>query len=137
MQNLRRNKRLALSFCQVLILVFFLSPAWGQFPASLPAGSIIINEIYNSPETGGIDWIELHNTSTRDVVVRGWEIEVVTDVEQQTTVALLPDDRAVRIPGGGYLLVTNVDPEARRNVLAGGVGVTRSFHSGLNSIIPR
>ena len=46
-------------------------------PDSLPATAVIINEIYNSPDTGDLDWIELHNTGNTDVTIRGWELEAV------------------------------------------------------------
>ena len=40
-------------------------------PNSLPATAVIINEIYNSPDVGDLDWIELHNTGSTDVTISG------------------------------------------------------------------
>ena len=47
-------------------------------PASLPVGSVIINEIYNSAT---LRWIELHNTGSATVNVKKYRMHAVyTDV---------------------------------------------------------
>ena len=96
-------------------------------PNSLPATPIIINEIYNSPDTGNLDWIELHNTGNTDVTIRGWELEAIhgTDNDRkQTTVANIPDKDYAKIPAGGYLIITNRHPADSR--LVGGINIADS-----------
>ncbi len=86
-------------------------------PDSLPATAVIINEIYNSPDTGDLDWIELHNTGSTDVTINGWELEAVhgtDDNRKQTTVANIPDEDYAEIPVGGYLVITNRHPSESR-----------------------
>ena len=96
-------------------------------PNSLPATSVIINEIYNSPDAGALDWIELHNTSRTDVAISGWELEAIhgTDNDRkQTTIANIPDEDYAEIPAGGYLVITNQHPEDSR--LADGINIADS-----------
>ena len=87
-------------------------------PASLPVGSVIINEIYNSE---GLQWIELHNTGAAEVNVKNWELEAAlggTDKKDLQRVFTIPD-KDTKIPAGGFLVVTNQDPS--ETILAGGV----------------
>ncbi len=100
-------------------------------PASLPVGTVIINEIFNSE---GLQWIELHNTGTAEANVKKYELEAVPH-DQDTTKAprrvfAIPDKDA-KIPAGGFLVITNRDPAD--SILAGGVDVhddTDKFPAG-------
>ena len=100
-------------------------------PASLPVGSVIINEIFNSD---GLQWIELHNTGTAEANVKKYELEAVPHDQDATKaprrVFAIPDKDA-KIPAGGFLVITNRDPAD--SILAGGVDLhdtTDKFNAG-------
>ena len=89
-------------------------------PASLPVGTVIINEIFNSE---GLQWIELHNTGAATVNVKNYELEAITpkdgnEAGELQRVFTIPD-KDTNIPAGGFLVVTNRDPAD--SILAGGV----------------
>ena len=101
-------------------------------PASLPATAIVINEIYNGgADANDLRWIELHNTSDADVIIKKWEMEAVwndddddDDDPEHQRVFVLPDSDNVKVLAKGYLLITNTHP--RDSDLAGGVNVMDS-----------
>ena len=100
---------------------------------------IIINEFRNDTSEANVDWIELHNNSaltTDPLSVSGYRLRLTTatlnadtglyvDPTDTTVLAILPD---YRIPAGGYLLITNRDPED--TVLAGGVNLNDALAAG-------
>ena len=51
-------------------------------PASLPIGTVLINEIYNSDD---LQWIELHNTGTAEVDVKKHELEAAFVADDKNT----------------------------------------------------
>ena len=98
-------------------------------PAALPATAIVINEIYNGgADPNDLRWIELHNTSDADVIIKKWEMEAVwdggDDGPMHQRVFVLPDSDNVKVLAKGYLLITNTHPAD--SVLAGGVNVMDS-----------
>ena len=101
-------------------------------PASLPGTAIVINEIYNGgKDANDLRWIELHNTSDADVIIKNWEMEAVwnddddaDDDPEHQRVFVLPDSDNVKVLAKGYLLITNTHPAD--SVLAGGVNVMDS-----------
>ena len=99
-------------------------------PASLPVGSVIINEIYNS-ET--LRWIELHNTGTAAVNVKKYRMHAVHGDKKQDVVFSIPDKDA-NIPAGGFLVVTNRQPAD--SILAGGVDLhdSNKFPAGASQL---
>jgi len=76
-------------------------------PASLPAGSVLINEIYNS-ET--LQWIELHNTGTAEVNVKNWKMEAAYPFTAHLRCVFVIPDKDTKISAGGFLVITNRDP---------------------------
>ncbi len=101
-------------------------------PASLPGTAIVINEIYNGgADPNDLRWIEVHNTSDADVIIKKWEMEAVwndgpdaDDDPEHQRVFVLPDSDNVKVLAKGYLLITNTHPAD--SVLAGGVNVMDS-----------
>ncbi len=98
-------------------------------PAALPAKAIVINEIYNGgADPNDLRWIEVHNTSDADVIIKKWEMEAVwdggDDGPMHQRVFVLPDSDNVKVLAKGYLLITNTHPAD--SVLAGGVNVMDS-----------
>ena len=98
-------------------------------PAALPATAIVINEIYNGgADPNDLRWIEVHNTSDADVIIKKWEMEAVwdggDDGPMHQRVFVLPDSDNVKVLAKGYLLITNTHPAD--SVLAGGVNVMDS-----------
>ncbi|MDE0556366.1 MAG: lamin tail domain-containing protein, partial [Candidatus Poribacteria bacterium] len=92
-------------------------------PASLPVGSVIINEIYNGGNAAtDLRWIELYNTGDADVLVKNYEMDAVAGAGKPSQVFWLGNDNDnVKVPAKGFLLVTNKDPDD--SILAGGVDV--------------
>ncbi len=99
-------------------------------PASLPVGTVIINEIYNS---AGLKWIELHNTGTAAVNVKKYRMHAVYGDKKQDVVFSIPDKDA-NIPAGGFLVVTNQQPAD--SILAGGVDLhdSNKFPAGASQL---
>ena len=85
-------------------------------PASLPATSVIINEIYNSFD---LQWIELHNTGDTEVNIKNWEMEAAYPFTANLQRVFAIPDKDTKIPAGGFLVITNKDPAD--SILAGGV----------------
>ena len=102
-------------------------------PASLPATSVIINEIFNSE---GLQWVELHNTGTAEVNVKNWELEAAlggTSKKELRRVFAIPD-KDTKIPAGGFLVITNRQPAD--TILAGGVDLhdSNKFAAGARQL---
>ena len=93
-------------------------------PASdVPRSPIVFNELGNgSGDTN--DWLEFRNVTGAAVSLKEWELSVVQDGKKEdTSLIVFPD---VSVPANGLLLLTNSDPTAEGNVLAGGDNVATS-----------
>ena len=102
----------------------------------VPRGSVVFNEIANRSDKKH-DWIELHNKSSSDQKINGWELSVVqvkegknTDTELFTFTAGSNGDDIV-VPAKGYLLIVNTDP--RNTPLEGGYDVVNPGNSARQS----
>ena len=99
---------------------------YAKAPASLPATSVIINEVRNDTADANLDWIELHNTGTADVEIKKWTIDMVINNDSDAAknhkrVVEFPDAGYAKIPAGGYLVIYNRDPED--TILADGIDI--------------
>ena len=96
---------------------------YAKAPASLPATSVIINEVRNDTDDANLDWIELHNTGTADVEIKKWTIDMVigTDPKKNPRIVEFPDAGYAKIPAGGYLVIYNRDPAD--TILADGINI--------------
>ena len=85
--------------------------------SSVPRSPIVFNELGNgSGDTN--DWLELRNVTGDAVSLKDWELSVVADGKKEdTSLVIFPD---VSVPAEGLLLITNSDPTADGNLLAGG-----------------
>ena len=94
---------------------------YAKAPASLPATSVIINEVRNDTADANLDWIELHNTGTADVAIKKWTIDMVTAVDKHARIVEFPDAGYAMIPAGGFLVIYNRDPAD--TILADGINI--------------
>ena len=85
--------------------------------SSVPRSPIVFNELGNaSGDTN--DWLELRNVTGDAVSLKDWELSIVQDGKKEdTSLIVFPD---VSVPAEGLLLLTNSDPTAEGNLLAGG-----------------
>ena len=93
-------------------------------PASdVPRSPIVFNELGNGSGDAN-DWLEFRNVTGAAVSLKDWELSVVQDGKKEdTSLIVFPD---VSVPANGLLLLTNSDPTAAGNVLAGGDNVATS-----------
>ena len=89
----------------------------------VPRSPIVFNELGNgSGDTN--DWLEFRNVTGSAVSLKEWELSVVQDGKKEdTSLIVFPD---VSVPANGLLLITNSEPTAAGNVLAGGDDITTS-----------
>ena len=89
----------------------------------VPRSPIVFNELGNgSGDTN--DWLEIRNVTGTAVSLKDWELSVVQDGKKEdTSLIVFPD---VSVPANGLLLITNSEPTAAGNVLAGGDNVATS-----------
>ena len=89
----------------------------------VPRSPIVFNELGNgSGDTN--DWLEFRNVTGAAVSLKEWELSVVQDGKKEdTSLIVFPD---VSVPANGLLLITNSEPTAAGNVLAGGDDITTS-----------
>ena len=89
----------------------------------VPRTPIVFNELGNgSGDTN--DWLEFRNVTGSAVSLKEWELSVVQDGKKEdTSLIVFPD---VSVPANGLLLITNSEPTAEGNVLAGGDDITTS-----------
>ena len=87
-------------------------------PASdVPRSPIVFNELGNGSGDAN-DWLELRNVTGDAVSLKDWELSVVQDGKQEdTSLIVFPD---VSVLANGLLLITQSDPTADGNLLAGG-----------------
>ena len=90
--------------------------------SSIPRSPIVFNELGNgSGDTN--DWLELRNVTGDAVSLKDWELSVVADGKKEDT-SLVAFTTDVSVPAEGLLLITNSDPTADGNLLAGGDDIT-------------
>ena len=87
-------------------------------PASdVPRSPIVFNEFGNGSGDAN-DWLEFRNVTGTAVSLKEWELSVVQDGKKEdTSLIVFPD---VSVPANELLLITNSDPTADGNLLAGG-----------------
>ena len=87
-------------------------------PASdVPRSPIVFNELGNGSGDAN-DWLEFRNVTGAAVSLKDWELSVVQDGKKEdTSLIVFPH---VSVPANELLLITNSDPTAEGNVLAGG-----------------
>ncbi len=89
---------------------------------------VLINEIGNSSSDAN-DWVELRNTTTGEMNLRKWELNIVMSVDgaaKETQLVSFPDNDNVKLAAGGILLISNSDPTASGNDLAAGVAINKA-----------
>ena len=85
--------------------------------SDVPRSPIVFNELGNGSGDAN-DWLELRNVTGAAVSLKDWELSIVQDGKKEdTSLIVFPD---VSVPANGLLLITNSDPTAEGNVLAGG-----------------
>jgi len=63
-----------------------------------PVGTVIISELFPNPDTGGEEWIEIHNTGSANVSLAGWKL--VDAIGK-----IYPFPKGSAIEAGGFLVV--------------------------------
>ena len=93
-------------------------PVRETYPVSdVPRTPIVFNELGNGSGDAN-DWLEFRNVTASAVSLKEWELSVVQDGKKEdTSLIVFPD---VSVPANGLLLITQSDPTAEGNVLAGG-----------------
>ena len=86
--------------------------------SDVPRSPVVFNELGNGSGDAD-DWLELRNVTGSAVSLKDWELSVVQDGKQEDT-SLIVFVEDVSVPANGLLLITNSDPTAEGNVLAGG-----------------
>lgn len=76
------------------------SPGTLDPPPGPTVPPVFLHELLAAPESGGDDWVELHNPNAQDVDVSGWWLTDARDTPRQV---LLP--AGTRIPPHGYRLL--------------------------------
>ena len=83
----------------------------------VPRSPIVFNELGNGSGDAN-DWLEFRNVTGSAVSLKEWELSVVQDGKKEdTSLIVFPD---VSVPANELLLITNSDPTADGNLLAGG-----------------
>ena len=89
------------------------------FPPKIALDKVIFNEIRNASDDKN-DWIELKNTSDKEVSLTDWEISIVTESapkmisntadlrKEDVDIVIFPEDYT--LPAGGILLIVNTHP---------------------------
>ena len=91
--------------------------------SGVPRSPVVFNELGNGSGDSN-DWLEFRNVTGAAVSLKDWELSVVQNGEKKdTSLIVFPD---VSVPANGLLLITNSDPTADGNLLAGGDNVATS-----------
>ena len=91
--------------------------------SGVPRSPVVFNELGNGSGDSN-DWLEFRNVTGAAVSLKDWELSVVQNGEKKdTSLIVFPD---VSVPANGLLLITNSDPTADGNRLAGGDNVATS-----------
>ena len=105
------------------------SAVFTKTPASLPVGTVMINEVRNDTSSKNLDWVELINNalpgpSVDPVDVNNYTLGLVTgvgsDAEKHTLLATIPKHK---MAPGDYLVIYNRDPREAGMDLAPGISV--------------
>ena len=88
--------------------------------SDVPRSPVVFNELGNGSGDAD-DWLELRNVTGSAVSLKDWELSVVQDGKKEDTSLIVFPDASV--PANGLLLITNSDPTAEGNGLAGGDNV--------------
>ena len=93
-------------------------PVRETLPVSdVPRSPIVFNELGNGSGDAN-DWLEFRNVTGAAVSLKDYELSVVQDGKKEdTSLIVFPD---VSVPANALLLITNSDPTADGNLLAGG-----------------
>ncbi len=97
-------------------------------PKTVPSIEVLINEIGNS-STDANDWVELMNTTNKEVNLKKWELNIVRAGDsgpEETQLVSFPDNDNTKLPAKGILLITHSDPTASGNDLAAGVAINKA-----------
>ena len=101
--------------------VVYLPPEEESEPKSdasgVPRSPVVFNELGNGSGDSN-DWLEFRNVTGAAVSLKDWELSVVQNGEKKDTSLIVFTD--VSVPANGLLLITNSDPTADGNRLAGG-----------------
>ena len=89
--------------------------------SDVPRDPIVFNELGNGSGDAD-DWLELRNVTGSAVSLKDWELSIVQDGKKEDT-SLIAFVEDVSVPANGLLLITNSNPTAEGNVLAGGDNV--------------
>ena len=89
--------------------------------SDVPRSPIVFNELGNGSGDAD-DWLELRNVTGSAVSLKDWELSIVQDGKKED-ISLIAFVEDVSVPANGLLLITNSDPTAQGNVLAGGDNV--------------
>ncbi len=89
--------------------------------SDVPRSPVVFNELGNGSGDAD-DWLELRNVTGAAVSLKDWELSVVQDGKKEDT-SLIAFVEDVSVPANGLLLITNSDPTAEGNALAGGDNV--------------
>ena len=89
--------------------------------SDVPRSPIVFNELGNGSGDAD-DWLELRNVTGTAVSLKDWELSIVQDGKKEDT-SLIAFVEDVSVPANGLLLITNSDPTAKGNGLAGGDNV--------------
>ncbi len=85
--------------------------------SGVPRSPVVFNELGNGSGDSN-DWLEFRNVTGSAVSLKDWELSVVQNGEKKDTSLIVFSD--VSVPANGLLLITNSDPTADGNLLAGG-----------------
>ena len=85
--------------------------------SGVPRSPVVFNELGNGSGDSN-DWLEFRNVTGSAVSLKDWELSVVQNGEKKDTSLIVFTD--VSVPANGLLLITNSDPTADGNLLAGG-----------------
>ena len=109
---------------QVLGVVYLPEEEETKADASgVPRSPVVFNELGNGSGDSN-DWLEFRNVTGAAVSLKDYELSVVQNGEKKdTSLIVFPD---VSVPANGLLLITNSDPTADGNRLAGGDNVATS-----------
>ena len=89
--------------------------------SAVPRKPIVFNELGNGSGDAD-DWLELRNVTGSAISLKDWELSIVQDGNKEDT-SLIAFVEDVSVPANGLLLITNSDPTAEGNALAGGDNV--------------
>jgi hypothetical protein len=83
-------------------------PTPGARNAAPRRPQVAINEIHYHPLQGAREFVELHNTGSREVSLGGWKLGALPGSEGLDSFTF---SAGVILPAGGYLLLVPTDPE--------------------------